>query len=116
VSDAVLSWLYRNCAWTLYPSFSEGWGLPVSESLAHGKFCVASSASALKEAGQGLIRHIDPLDFAAWRDTVIELVRSPELVSEFERRIKARYRGVTWLQSAARLAELLRPLCDQLSQ
>jgi hypothetical protein len=69
--------------------------------------------SALEEAGQGLIKHIDPLDFPAWHDTVIELVRSPEVVLEFERRIKAQYRGVTWLQSAARLAELLRPLCGQ---
>jgi glycosyltransferase involved in cell wall biosynthesis len=113
VSDAALSWLYRNCAWTLYPSFYEGWGLPISESLAHGRFCIASDMSALEEAGQGLIKHIDPLDFAAWHDTVIELVRSPDLVLEFERRIKAQYRGVTWLQSAARLAELLRPLCGQ---
>ena len=113
VSDAALSWLYRNCAWTLYPSLYEGWGLPISESLAHGKFCLASNMSALKEAGQGLVRHIDPRDFTAWREAVVDLVRSPKLVLEFERLIKARYRQVTWQQSAAHLAELLRPLCGQ---
>ncbi len=31
ISDAALAWLYRECAFTLYPSFYEGWGLPVSE-------------------------------------------------------------------------------------
>jgi glycosyltransferase involved in cell wall biosynthesis len=113
VSDAVLSWLYCNCAWTLYPSFYEGWGLPISESLGHGKFCLASNMSALKEAGQGLVRHIDPHDFTAWRAAVVELVRSPKLVLEFQHRIKARYRRVTWLQSAAYLAGLLRTLCDK---
>ena len=33
VSDEELAWLYRNCCFTCYPSFAEGWGLPISESL-----------------------------------------------------------------------------------
>lgn len=111
VSDTALAWLYRECAFTLYPSFYEGFGLPVSESLAHGKFCIASDTPALKEAGQGLAWHIDPLDFTAWRDAVVELVRSPEKLAELERRIKAQYRIVTWAQSAQSMAALLRPLC-----
>jgi glycosyltransferase involved in cell wall biosynthesis len=107
VSDVALAWLYRECAFTLYPSFYEGWGLPVSESLAHGKFCIASTAPALVEAGRGLARHIDPLDFVAWKDAIVELVRSPEKLTEHERRIKANYRGVTWRESALNLAALL---------
>jgi len=35
------------------------------------------------------------------------------LILQFERRIRAHYRGVTWLQSAVRLGELLRPLYDK---
>lgn len=112
VSDTDLAWLYRHCMFTLYPSFYEGFGLPVSESLAYGKFCIASNAPALEEAGQGLAKHIDPLDFVAWRDTILELVHAPGKVVEAERRIKERYRPVTWHQSAQRLAELLRPLCE----
>lgn len=112
VSEPTLSWLYRNCAWTLYPSFYEGWGLPISESLSYGKYCLASNAPALVEAGQGLVRHIDPLDVAAWRNAVLELVRSPELVALFEREIKTRYRPVSWKQSALRLAELMQTLHD----
>jgi glycosyltransferase involved in cell wall biosynthesis len=112
IPDTALSWLYRECAFTLYPSFYEGFGLPVAESLARGKFCIASNAPALMEASQGLARHIDPLDFAAWRDAVVELVRSPEKVAEFERRIRNQYRAVTWQESARRLADLLQPLCN----
>jgi glycosyltransferase involved in cell wall biosynthesis len=110
ISDAALAWLYRECAFTLYPSFYEGWGLPVSESLACGKFCIASNTPALQEAGQGLTKHIDPLDFAAWRAAVVELVRSPEMLAEHERRISADYRSVSWRQSAEQLAALLGPL------
>ncbi len=107
ISDTALAWLYRECAFTLYPSFYEGWGLPVSESLAHGKFCIASNAPALVEAGQGLAAHIDPLDFVAWKTAVVELVRSPERIAELERRIKTNYRSVTWQESAQSLAAVL---------
>lgn len=110
ISDAALAWLYRECAFTLYPSFYEGWGLPVSESLAHGKFCIASTAPALVEAGQGLTKHIDPLDFVAWKSAIVELVRSPETLADLERPIKTQYRRVTWLQSAQQMAALIKPL------
>ncbi|MCI0481492.1 MAG: glycosyltransferase family 4 protein, partial [Candidatus Dadabacteria bacterium] len=51
VTDAELSYLYRHALFTVYPSLYEGWGLPVAESLAYGKFCIASSASSLPEVG-----------------------------------------------------------------
>jgi hypothetical protein len=108
--DDELAWLYQHCAFTLYPSFYEGWGLPVSESLAFGKYCLASNTSSLPEAGAGLAGHLDPLDFAAWRDAVLDLIGSPEHLAKFEAAIRANYRPVTWAQSARRMAEVLRSL------
>ncbi|MGP9811531.1 glycosyltransferase family 4 protein [Rhodopseudomonas sp. NSM] len=108
--DDELAWLYQHCAFTLYPSFYEGWGLPVSESLAFGKYCLASNTSSLPEAGAGLAGHLDPLDFAAWRDAVLDLIGSPEQLAKYEAAIRANYRPVTWAQSARRLAEVLRSL------
>jgi glycosyltransferase involved in cell wall biosynthesis len=110
ISDSELAWLYRNCRWTLYPSFYEGWGLPISEGLAHGKYCLASETSSLPEAGQGLVLHLDPLDFAAWAEAVVELIREPGKLAALEARIRAGYRPVTWRQSGERLAGLLREL------
>ena len=107
VSDAELAWLYRNCRFTLYPSFYEGWGLPVSESLAYGKFCIASNTSSLPEAGQGLALHLDPLDFAAWHRAIVELLASPQLLAERERKIRESFVLTTWRQSAERLGEAL---------
>ncbi|WP_245290660.1 glycosyltransferase family 1 protein [Rhodopseudomonas sp. AAP120] len=110
VGDEELAWLYQHCAFTLYPSFYEGWGLPVSESLAFGKYCLASNTSSLPEAGAGLAGHLDPLDFAAWRDAVLDLIRSPAHLAVHEAAIRANYRPVTWAQSARRMAEALRSL------
>src|SRR5262249_11931898 len=38
LSDAELQQAYHSCLFTVFPSLSEGWGLPIAESLAHGKF------------------------------------------------------------------------------
>ena len=62
VTDEELSWLYANCLFTLYPSHYEGWGLPVAESLAHGKHCVCSSATSVPEVGGDWVDYHDPLD------------------------------------------------------
>ena len=51
VSDAELAAFYANAEFTVYPSRYEGWGLPVSESLAFGKLPVVARNSSLPEAG-----------------------------------------------------------------
>jgi glycosyltransferase involved in cell wall biosynthesis len=51
VSDLALAGLYGRCLFTAYNSFHEGWGLPVSESLAAGKLALVPAHSGLLEAG-----------------------------------------------------------------
>jgi len=54
VSDADLARYYAHADFTVYPSRYEGWGLPVSESLAFGKLPVVAHNSSLPEAGRDL--------------------------------------------------------------
>ncbi|MDR1032763.1 MAG: glycosyltransferase [Candidatus Nomurabacteria bacterium] len=65
INDIQLSWLYQNCLFTVYPSLYEGWGLPVAESLAYGKYCIASSAASVPEIGGKLIDYFSPNDAGA---------------------------------------------------
>src|SRR5262249_54027712 len=66
VDDHELLWLYEHSLFTLFPSFYEGWGLPVAESLTLGRPCIVSNAGAVLEASQRLVPALDPLDFGAW--------------------------------------------------
>lgn len=53
VAEAGLHAAYRRCTFTVYPSLVEGFGLPVLESLQHGKPCVCSGRGALGESARG---------------------------------------------------------------
>jgi glycosyltransferase involved in cell wall biosynthesis len=62
VDDSELAALYRGALFSVYPSLSEGWGLPVQESLAFGVPCIASHTGAIPEAGLDLAVYVDPTD------------------------------------------------------
>jgi len=53
VDDRALHQAYRDCSFTVYPSLMEGFGLPILESLWHGKPCVCGGNGALGEAARG---------------------------------------------------------------
>ena len=53
VSDKVLHEAYRDCSFTVYPSIREGFGLPILESLWHGRPCVCGDNGAIAEVARG---------------------------------------------------------------
>lgn len=74
VPDADLASLYQHCLFTVFPSRTEGWGLPITESLSMGKVCVHSTDPAQVEASQGLMPALHPDDFMAWRHELLRLI------------------------------------------
>lgn len=100
VSDEELMWLYQNCLFTVFPSFYEGWGLPVAESLSYGKFCICSDRGSLPEVGADLVEYLDPYDTTAWSKRIKELSDDVSLISQRESEILKRYNIYSWEESA----------------
>ncbi len=96
LSDADLSALYDSCSFTVFPSFVEGWGLPVGESLAHGKVCVASSASSIPEVGGSLATYIDPFNLHSGTEVIRRLIADPGYRKGLETRIRKEFVPRTW--------------------
>ena len=102
VSDNDLDWLYKNASFTVYPSLYEGWGLPVAESLARGKLCIAASTSSLPEAGASFAELIDPLDTVAWMRSIQHFLRNPREIEMRNRTISEHYQVVSWDDAMSR--------------
>ncbi|HYZ63592.1 MAG TPA: glycosyltransferase family 1 protein, partial [Acetobacteraceae bacterium] len=111
-TDAALRALYQGSLFTLFPSLHEGWGLPVTESLALGKPCLCSDAAALPEAGGALCRYFDPEDVgAAYRAVAAVLDDRPGL-ADWERRVRAEFRPTEWTETAHALLDAVAALED----
>ena len=106
VDDGALLWLYQHCRYTVFPSLLEGFGLPVAESLSHGKVCLASSAAAIPEAGQGAALTLSPADAAAWATEVARLNDDSALATEAAR-VARLFRPITWSDTASDILEAI---------
>lgn len=112
VSDPELSWLYGHALFTLYPSFYEGWGLPIVESFQHGKPCVASDTSSMPEAGQGLATHLDPMDAMAWRREILRRFEDPSVLEAESERIRTHFRSRSWRDFSNEFAGAVLSVCS----
>jgi len=100
ISDAHLQLLYDQCLFTVCPSFYEGWGLPIGESLAAGKICVMSDRASLPEVAGAFGTYIDIDNLDQSYATVRELIRDDAARERQEANIRAGYKPVTWREVA----------------
>jgi glycosyltransferase involved in cell wall biosynthesis len=99
-SDEELRALYRGCQFTVFPSLHEGWGLPVSESLALGRPCLASNTTSLPEAGGDLARYFDPENFDSAYRAVRGVIDDPAGLEAWREKVRRDFRPVPWSESA----------------
>jgi glycosyltransferase involved in cell wall biosynthesis len=110
-TDVELVALYEGCQFTLFPSFFEGWGLPVTESLALGKPCLTSDRTSLPESGGKLTRRFDPDNLHEAYDAIKEVVEDPAGLARWEAQVRREFKPVSWSVTAdALLAGLDHPL------
>ena len=77
LGDDYLSRLIKGAQALLFPSFVEGYGLPLLEAAALGAPAIASDIPAFREIAGGAAEMIDPLDGIGWRDA-IEAYAAPD--------------------------------------
>ncbi len=96
LSEAELRQAYRSCLFTVFPSLCEGWGLPVAESLVHGKFCVASNRTSIPEVGGDLIDYFDPTNDDDALGKIERALFDSGYRAAREARLRAEYRPRAW--------------------
>ncbi len=105
VKDADLATLYENCLISIYPSFYEGWGLPVTETLCHGKTALVANSSSLPEAGGSFVDYFELGNEESLFKQLKKLLFDPVYRAERESFIGAQYRPRSWKDLSIEILE-----------
>jgi glycosyltransferase involved in cell wall biosynthesis len=111
-NDLELHHLYKDCLFTVYPSFYEGWGLPISESLSYGKICATSNVSSMPEVGGDWCEYFDPADPDDISRVIEKLAIDPDYLKIRERKIDPR-QLLTWKEASNALLATLENLAHR---
>lgn len=105
ISDTELALLYSQCRFSIYPSHYEGWGMPVTEALCHGKVPIVTRCSSLTEAGGDFAVYVEPDDVCGLSRAVEELWQKPERLTALEARITQDFRPRAWSDIALQVSD-----------
>jgi glycosyltransferase involved in cell wall biosynthesis len=110
VPEPAMPVLLRRAAVVAYPSFEEGFGLPVLEALACGAPTVTTRGTAMEEASAGAARLVKPGDTSELAHAVDDLLSTgmSEPERQLGRAVASRY---TWAASADKHVEAYRLAC-----
>lgn len=108
VPSADLPALYAGAAALCFPSFEEGFGLPVLEAMACGAAVVTSSSTATAEVAGGAALTVDPHDPRAIAGALAQLLDDPSLAGVLRAAGRRRAAEHRWDDAAARTLDVYR--------
>ena len=113
VTRSDLALLYSCAEAFVYPSFAEGFGLPVLEAMACGAPVVTSNCSALPEVAGDAALLVDPEDADAIADAISRVVGDRALGDDLGQRSLARARDFSWQRTAEQTLALYRHMAHR---
>lgn len=96
VSEDDLAALYRGALFLVFPSFYEGFGLPIIEAFASGTPVITSNVTSMPEIAGDAALLVDPNDVGDIAAAIEKLYNSPELRAELVQRGFKRVANFTW--------------------
>jgi glycosyltransferase involved in cell wall biosynthesis len=105
-SDDDLLQLYNACDAMVFPSFYEGFGLPILEAMACGRAVACSDTSAMPEVADSAALLFNPANVDEIASAMRDLLLDAELRGRMERLGQARASLFTWERTAQRTLEI----------
>ena len=106
VDDADLVHFYGACDLFVFPSFYEGFGLPILEAMACGRAVACSGTTAMTEVADGSGLLFDPASVPEMARAMRDILVDPELRVRLERLGVQRAAAFSWERAARRTLEV----------
>lgn len=112
LSDQDMVSILKGSQGLVFPTFVEGWGMPLAEALSLGVGAVCSDISVFRECGQNLPTYIDPLDSMSWLAELKRIHNEPEVQQALHAQA-AKYVSPNWETHMEQLSVLIAGLAEK---
>jgi glycosyltransferase involved in cell wall biosynthesis len=110
VTELELITLYSMADAFVFPSFFEGFGVPLIEAMACGAPVITSNTSSLPEVAGGAAILIDPHNSGQISGAILQVLESKELQDELRKKGYAQSQKFTWPNSANKMLSVYEKL------
>ncbi|MBN1258517.1 glycosyltransferase family 4 protein [Candidatus Peregrinibacteria bacterium] len=108
IPDEDLAALMAGARIFLFPSFYEGFGLPVLEAMQCGVPVLASRVSSIPELGMDAVHYADPYDFVDIADGMTTLLDNPDYCQELRAKGFEQVKNFSWGKTAQLIIEAIK--------
>lgn len=106
VSEGQLRWLYENCRAYVFPSLSEGFGLPGLEAMVHGAPVVSSNTTCLPEIYGNAAHYFSPHSTKEIAEKIDDVLSNKTLRSTLIKRGYQQIKKYSWARMAKQTLEV----------
>ncbi|MEX1058924.1 MAG: glycosyltransferase, partial [Candidatus Saccharimonadales bacterium] len=107
-SEARLRWLYEHATAYVFPSLSEGFGLPGLEAMAHGAPVISSNATSLPEIYGESAEYFNPESTRDMVRVVGHVLENPARRAQLKRLGSLQVQKYSWQKNAEQTLEVYR--------
>jgi glycosyltransferase involved in cell wall biosynthesis len=109
-SDAQLGFYLKQARALLFPSFAEGYGLPLVEALARGTPVIASDLAVFRELAGNIPDYLSPVDGLGWMRAIEDHTSATSPMREAQVARMTGWRAPTWDAHFERVAQWMEQL------
>ena len=116
VSDEELVNFYKNCSLFVFPSFHEGFGLPVLEAMSCGAPVIGSNKTSIPEVISLEKAMFDPFDVASLTDLMYKALTNEDFKNELIENSKIQSKRFSWKASSLKAINAFKLIKNQFKQ
>ena len=113
VTEGELRWLYEHAKAYVFPSLSEGFGLPPLEAMQHGCPVVSSTATCLPEVLKDAAHYFDPLDVSDMAAKINDVLADPALAQKLIVKGSLLVKDYSWERMARETLDIYKSLLGE---
>jgi len=111
-TDEELAWLYQNAEAFVFPSFYEGFGIPVLEAFSNNCPVILSTTGALKEVGGSAASYFNPSDVAEMKSAIKSVIEDEKLKLVMIKKGQERLKLFSWQKTAEQTAYVYKKVLE----